>query len=126
MGKKKGGKKGGRPKSGGPRALDVFDEDERLGTVGGDLVYDNGADAAELAEDAELSKALDKAVATKAKRRVHHGERFDDVYGVSDPDDDDDTDIPAVRQDDSDLEDDDNQGVTSFFTATYSSRLNLR
>ena len=126
MGKKKGGKKGGRPKSGGPRALDVFDEDERLGTVGGDLVYDNGADAAELAEDAELSKALDKAVATKVKRRVHHGERFDDVYGVSDPDDDDDTDIPAVRQDDSDLEDDDNQGVTSFFTATYSSRLNLR
>lgn len=110
MGKKKGGKKGGRPKSGGPRALDVFDEDERLGTVGGDLVYDNGADAAELAEDEELSKALDKAVATKAKRRVHHGERFDDVYGVSDPDDDDDADVPAVRQDDSDLEDDDNQG----------------
>ena len=31
MGKKKGGKKGGGRASSGPRAMDVYDEDERQG-----------------------------------------------------------------------------------------------
>jgi len=110
MGKKKGGGKKGRASSGGPKALDVYDDDERQGLVGsglgGDAMYDDMVDAVDLAEDADLSRALEKAAAVKMQRRRGEDPRFEDVFAVSDQDDDDEP-LPKslLQQQESDLED---------------------
>jgi len=73
------------------------------------MIYDDEADAFDLAEDAELAQTLDKAAAKIASRKVGD-ERFHDVFAVSDPDEDSDGDgapqLPkSLRQNDSDIED---------------------
>ena len=46
------------------------------------MIYDDEADAFDLAEDAELAQTLDKAAAKIASRKVGD-ERFHDVFAVS-------------------------------------------
>ena len=46
------------------------------------MIYDDEADAFDLAEDAELAQTLDKAARKIASRKVGD-ERFDDVFAVS-------------------------------------------
>ena len=46
------------------------------------MIYDDEADAFDLAEDAELAQTLDKAAAKIVSRKVGD-ERFHDVFAVS-------------------------------------------
>ena len=46
------------------------------------MIYDDEADAFDLAEDAELAQTLDKAAAKIASRKVGD-QRFHDVFAVS-------------------------------------------